>query len=68
MEPSFGWGNNIEHGEKKSDPKGFETFMKEEFGYGSRWAKDLSDSKKQLIFTYKKQFERIKNKISAASR
>ena len=45
--------------EAEGDPEGFEAFKKEEFGEGSRWAKDLSTSKMQLIFTYKKQFDGI---------
>ena len=41
------------------DPTGFEAFTSEEFDKRKRWAKDLSTSKMQLIFIYKKQFQAI---------
>ena len=46
------------------DPEGFKAFKKAEFGEGRRWAKGLSESKMQLIFTYKKQFDEIKDRVS----
>ena len=46
--------------EAERDPEGFEAFEKDEFCERKRWAKDLSTSKKQLVFTYKKQFEAIR--------
>ena len=46
--------------EAERDPEGFRLFQKEEFSEASRWEPDLSLAKKQLIFTYKKQFEAIR--------
>ena len=52
--------------EAERDPTGFEEFKNEEFVVEKRWAKGLSLSKMQLIFTYKKQLERIKDRVSSA--
>ena len=38
----------------------FELFQKKEFSEGSCWEAGLSLAKKQLVFTYKKQFEAIR--------
>ena len=46
------------------DQEGFEEFMKAEFGERGRWAKDLALSRMQLVFTYYKQFEWIRNSES----
>lgn len=43
------------------DPNGFDAFKREEFDKRKRWARGLSTSKMQLIFTYKKQFEAIQS-------
>ena len=43
--------------EAASDPEGFAEFKAEELG---RWPADLSLSKEQLIFTYRKQFDAIR--------
>ena len=48
----------------EGDPEGFEAFKEAEFGEGGRWARDLTTSKMQLIFTYMKQFEGIKDRVS----
>ena len=48
--------------EAENDREGFDTFVKSEFGRNSRWSSNLSRSKKQLVFTYKKQFEKIRGK------
>ena len=45
--------------EAEKDPEGFDLFKKAEFSEGSRWAADLSLAKKQLVFTYMKQFKMI---------
>ncbi len=45
--------------EAERDREGFEAFKTEEFGNGCHWPAGLSPSKQQLIFTYKKQFEKI---------
>ena len=52
--------------EPARDPEGFEAFKNEEFVERGRWAQGLSLSKMQLIFTYKKQLGRIKDKVSSA--
>ena len=46
--------------EAKNDCEGFEAFQEKEFGEGGRWAKVLNTSEKHLIFTYYKQFGRIR--------
>lgn len=46
--------------EARNDTDGFEAFKKSEFGKNSQWAPDLPLDKKQLIFAYKKRFERIR--------
>ena len=50
--------------EPERDPEGFEAFKKAEFGERGRWAKDLSTSKMQLVFTYNKQFKWIQDSES----
>ena len=47
------------------DPEDFEAFHNAEFGESNRWAVDLSRSKRQLIFAYKKQFEAIREHSQA---
>ena len=51
----------------KNDPEGFEAFKKEQFGEESKWSKDLSISKMQLVFTYYKQFKEIRDSESQLS-
>ena len=46
--------------EAERDPEGFALFQKKEFSEGSCWEAGLSLAKKQLVFTYKKQFEAIR--------
>ena len=46
--------------EADRDPKGFQEFTKEQFGEGGRWSEDLTTSEMNLIFTYWKQFGRIR--------
>lgn len=45
--------------EAERDKGGFKTFKQEEFGKRKRWANDLSPASKQLVFTYRQQFNRI---------
>ena len=50
--------------EYERDRNGFEEFKKAEFGEQRLWSKDLTTSKMQLIFTYYKQFGRIRDSES----
>ena len=50
--------------EAEKDPEGFEAFKKEQLGEGGRWAEDLTTSMMHLIFTYYKQFGRIRDSES----
>lgn len=46
--------------EAENDEEGFNAFKQAEFGEESFWPADLSLAMKQLVFTYKKQFEEIR--------
>ena len=50
--------------EAERDSECFEAFKKAEFGEGGRWAEDLTTSEAHLIFTYYKQFGRIRDSES----
>ena len=50
--------------EAERDQEGFEAFKKEQFDEGGRWAEDLTTSMMHLIFTYYKQFGRIRDSES----
>ena len=50
--------------EAEMDPEGFEAFKNVEFGERGRWPKDLAPSRMQLVFTYYKQFQGIRNSES----
>lgn len=46
--------------EADNDPEGFKAFTESQFGKNSCWSSKLTESKKQLVFTYYKQFKRIR--------
>ena len=50
--------------EPDKDRGEYEAFIESEFGKNSCWSSELTDSKKKLVFTYKKQFERIRDGLN----
>lgn len=50
--------------EPDKDRGGYEAFAESEFGKNSCWSSELTTSKKELVFTYKKQFERIRDGLN----
>ena len=50
--------------EAENDQKGFEAFKKKQFDVDGQWAEDLTPSMMHLVFTYYKQFGRIRDSES----